>query len=150
MKKFARKVRKAVKAEMPKYYAHLDMEMDRRIQAEKIAALVKNENHDMAKTINQLADEKLKALKRIDELVINAAEIARQRDELAEKNATYDEEIEKYQDTIEELQKMKLEEKEIKNMYFNSLNLKIKECEELEKKLEESRKPWWRKKWLKC
>lgn len=149
MKKFARKVRKAVKAAMPKYYAHLDMEMDRRIQAEKIAELIKNENHDMAKTINRLADEKLSALKKIDELVINAAEIAKQRDELAEKNATYDAEIKKYQDTIEELQKMKLEEKEIKSMYFNALNLKIKECEELEKQLEEAKKPWF-KKLLKC
>ena len=150
MKKFTRKVRKALKAEIPKYYAHLDMEMNRRIQAEKIVAIVKDENHDLAKTIDYIADEKLSALKKIDELVLNAAEIAKQRDTALEKCGTYEKEIKHYQETIEELQKMKLEEKEIKKMYFNSLNLKIKECEELERQLEKARKPWWRKKLLKC
>ena len=156
MKKFARKVRKAVKATMPKYYTHLNKEMDRRIQAEKIAALVKNENHDMAKTINQLADEKLAALNKIDELVMNAAEIAKQRDAALE-------DAKKYQETIIELQKARQdaesqtntylkvvianreEYKKLEDDFFNA-TLKI---ERLEKELAEAKKPLL-KKLFKC
>ena len=129
MKKFARKVRKAVKATMPKYYAHLDMEMDKRRQAEKIAALVKNENHDMAKTINQLADEKLAALNKIDELVMNAAEIAKQRDAALE-------DAKKYQETIIELQKARQDAESQTNTYLQGLVKSREEKRELQDRVD--------------
>lgn len=160
MKKWSRKVRKAVKAEMPKYYRHLDMEMARRRQVEQIVNDLKEQEHDMAKTINILQDEKRMALEKIDELVANALEIAKQRDSATDKALSYIESAKMFKGENEDLRarckeveemlrqtESKLEvankllieseadlktEVELKKMFFDASNAGVKRIEELE------------------
>lgn len=123
----------------------------------KTNTMLKGENEDLRVRCDEV-EEMLRQTEsnleiankeRLEVLELNE-QILKEKQKVEYKLVTQNHDITKYQETIEELQKMKLEEKEIKSMYFNALNLKIKECKELEKQLEEARKPWWRKKLLKC
>lgn len=137
MKKFARKVRKAVKVEMPKYYRHLNIEMDRRRQAEQIAEDLKEQAHDMAKTINALQAEKVKALEKIDEVVADAAVIAKQRDDAESKVLSYMESASMYKGENEDLRARVTEVEEMLRQTESKLEISNKLLQESERELQQ-------------
>lgn len=145
MKKLTRKLRKAVKAEIKVYNTKLELETNKRRQAEQTIYDLNDELKDMTKTIKFLTGEKAKALDKVDEELNKQLELSVQ---LQDKEAECKDLKVKVESLSSECNDLSLQLKKVSKTSMSRLNTNArleKNIDELRKQLDAARKPWYKK-----